>query len=77
VPLAKAHEALVGTLRLLAQHTEPVSTIDILEIEDPSNRYVSASGMCNRLAALEKLGLAKHEKRGRSKYWTATLPNYV
>lgn len=75
VSLATVNPALVGTLELLALQREPISTLALHAIRDPSNAYLNATGLCNRLAKLEAYGLAKHERHGKAKYWTATLPN--
>lgn len=39
--------------------------------EIPGSEHVGPTAVNNRLVALEKLGLAICEKRGRNKYWKA------
>lgn len=75
VKLSHAFPALVGTLDLLSRVVTPVSTPVLFGVPDASNRGVNITALNNRLVKLEVLGLVKHERRGKAKYWTLVEAN--
>jgi hypothetical protein len=69
VTLEQLNPQLVGTLDLLKRVVTPVSTPVLFAVPDISNKYIKITGLNNRLAKLEELGLVKSERRGKAKYW--------
>lgn len=58
-------EHLAETLRAVTRQWRSTSET-LVRIAD---EWLGHTALCNRLAALERMGLVEHERRGKAKWW--------